>query len=157
LKTSCGDIAIALDITRQPKTVASFVFLVRKGFYDGLTFHRIASAPDGTPFVIQGGDPLGTGSGDPGYSVTEAPPSNARYLKGTVAMAKTEIEKPGTSGSQFYIVTGQDAGLPPDYAVLGRVVSGQATVTKISQVDTDPSTEAPLRPVVIDKATVAVR
>ncbi len=72
--------------------------------------------------MIQGGDPTASGMGGPGYSARDTPPADTTYLKGTVAMAKTEAEPPGTSGSQFYIVTGPDAGLPPDYAVLGKVV-----------------------------------
>src|SRR4029077_4749681 len=80
VETSCGTFEIPLDAKRAPKTVNSFVFLSEKGFYDDLTFHRVA--PE---FVIQGGDPLGTGTGGPGYSVDEKPPSNLAYTKGVVA------------------------------------------------------------------------
>ncbi len=83
IETSCGDFTIALDSERAPKTVNSFVFLSEEGFYDGLPFHRIV--PE---FVIQGGDPLGDGTGGPGYSVDEKPPANLSYTKGVVAMAK---------------------------------------------------------------------
>ena len=154
LQTNCGTIRFALDVTDQPKTAASFAYLARRGFFDDLTFHRIAHAPDGSDFVVQGGDPTGTGQGGPGYSVTETPPSNAHYTFGTVAMAKTEVEPPGTSGSQFFIVTAQDAGLPADYAILGHVVSGVAALRRMAATPADPQ-ERPLSPVVMTKVTVA--
>ena len=114
-----------------------------KRFYDGLSFHRIVAG-----FVIQGGDPKGDGSGGPGYSVTEAPPSDLTYSKGVVAMAKTATEAAGTSGSQFFVVTGEDAGLPPEYALLGKVTKGQEVVDKIGVVAVGPD-EAADDPVVI--------
>ncbi len=149
VKTSCGTFAITLDVRRAPKTAASFVALARKGFFDGLTFHRIVPG-----FVIQGGDPVGDGSGGPGYSVREAPPARLAYTRGVVAMAKTGAEPAGTSGSQFFVVTGEDAGLPPDYALLGRISAGADVVDAIASVQTDPATEAPVSPVVIDSVTV---
>lgn len=155
LETSCGAIEMALDQKAQPRTAASFVFLARKGVFDGTTFGRIGKDPSGGDFVIQGGDPTQTGSGGPGYSVTEKPPSAAKYTRGVVAMAKTEIERAGTSGSQFFIVTAKDAALPADYAVLGKVTGGEETVKRIAGVPSDPQTEAPLSPVVIEKATVS--
>jgi peptidyl-prolyl cis-trans isomerase B (cyclophilin B) len=155
LATNCGEIEITLDVRRAPKTTASFASLVKRGFYDGLTFHRIARDPGGGDFVIQGGDPLGTGQGGPGYSVEERPPRNLRYTRGVVAMAKTEIEDAGTSGSQFYIVTAEDAGLPPEYALVGKVTGGEDAVARIAAARTD-SSEVPLQPVVIGKATLAV-
>jgi Cyclophilin type peptidyl-prolyl cis-trans isomerase/CLD len=91
--TSCGTFEIGLDAGRAPKTVNSFVFLTEKGFYDGLAFHRVV--PE---FVIQGGDPLGTGSGGPDYSVDEKPPANLAYTKGVVAMAKSPAEPPRSLG-----------------------------------------------------------
>ena len=106
MQTSCGTFEIALDTKRAPKTTNSFAYLADEGFYDDLTFHRIVPG-----FVIQGGDPLGTGTGGPGYSVDEKPPANLAYTKGTVAMAKSSAEPPGRSGSQFFVVTGADAGL----------------------------------------------
>lgn len=147
--TNCGSFTIALDVRNSPKTTASFVSLVRSDFYDNLTFHRVVKG-----FVIQGGDPLGNGTGGPGYQVVEPPPRTARYRRGVVAMAKAEAEDPGTSGSQFYVVTADDAQLPPDYAVLGRVVDGQETVDAIGLVATytgpDPArTDRPNSPVVI--------
>ena len=153
LDTSCGTIEIALDSKRAPKTVASFVFLARKGFFDGLSFHRIVPG-----FVVQGGDPKGNGSGGPGYKVVEAPPESLKYTRGIVAMAKTELEKPGTSGSQFFIVTApnvtQSAGLTPDYALVGEVKKGDEALTKLSEVPADPSDGTPERPVLIDKVTI---
>ena len=154
LQTNCGRIAIRLANGRAPKTASSFAGLVRRGFYDGLTFHRIAGDPASGPFVIQGGDPLGSGLGGPGYSVVEAPPRGTRYTRGTVAMAKTATEAPGTSGSQFFIVTAADAGLPPEYALVGRVSGGEDAVQRIASVRTDGQ-EQPVAPVVIEKATVS--
>lgn len=148
MTTNCGRFTIALDTKRQPKTAASFYSLARAGFYDGLTFHRLA---DG--FVIQGGDPLGSGTGGPGYSVRETPPADAAYTRGVVAMAKTGAEPAGTSGSQFFVVTGEDTGLPPDYAIVGEVTSGMDTVERIAAVGSSgPPADTPLEPVVIEKA-----
>jgi cyclophilin family peptidyl-prolyl cis-trans isomerase len=154
IDTNCGAIEVALDVRDQPKTVASFVYLARRGFFNGVIFHRIAQSPNGSDFVIQGGDPTGTGQGGPGYSVTERPPSDTQYTRGIVAMAKTEVEPPGTSGSQFFVVTAQDAGLPPDYAILGRVVGSDAAVRKIAATPADPRTQRPTTPVVIQKISV---
>jgi cyclophilin family peptidyl-prolyl cis-trans isomerase len=151
LETSCGDISIRLDQRTSPRTAASFAALARSGFYDGTVFHRIVPG-----FVIQGGDPTGSGMGGPGYSVRDVPPSDAAYTKGVVAMAKTAAEPPGTSGSQFYIVTAPDAGLPPQYALLGEVTDGLDVVDKIAELGDPASGEAgtPLRPVVIERAEV---
>jgi peptidyl-prolyl cis-trans isomerase B (cyclophilin B) len=154
LRTNCGSIAIRLDQTTSPKTTASFAQLARSGFYDGTVFHRIVPG-----FVIQGGDPTGSGSGGPGYTTRDVPPSAATYLKGTVAMAKSATEPPGTAGSQFYIVTAPDAGLPPEYALLGRVVKGQRVVDRIGQLG-DPASGGlgtPLQTVVIQGAKVSER
>jgi cyclophilin family peptidyl-prolyl cis-trans isomerase len=150
LETNCGPIPIELDTKRAPKTASSFASLAEQGFYDGLSFHRIVPG-----FVVQGGDPEGTGMGGPGYKVVEQPPADLSYTRGVVAMAKTEVEKPGTSGSQFFIVTGQDVGLPPDYALVGQVTGdGMATVDKIEATPTGAQ-DVPTRPVVIAKATVS--
>ena len=126
--------------------------MAREGLYDETGFHRIVPG-----FVIQGGDPLGTGRGGPGYSVDEAPPSDTAYTRGTVAMAKAALEPPGRSGSQFYVVTAADAGLPPEYALLGEVSSGEEVVDRISELG-DPAsgdTGTPLAPVVIRTITVS--
>jgi peptidyl-prolyl cis-trans isomerase B (cyclophilin B) len=145
--TSCGTFKIALDTTQAPKTANSFAYLAEEGFYDDLTFHRVAPG-----FVIQGGDPLGTGTGGPGYSVDEKPPSNLSYTKGTVAMAKSSAEPPGRSGSQFYVVTAADAGLPPEYALVGKVSEGYPVVAQIDKLGTE--TETPKQTVLIESVTI---
>jgi peptidyl-prolyl cis-trans isomerase B (cyclophilin B) len=147
VKTSCGTFEIALDTTRAPKTANSFAYLAEQGFYDHLTFHRVAPG-----FVIQGGDPLGTGIGGPGYSVDEKPPANLSYTKGTVAMAKSPAEPPGRSGSQFYVVTAADAGLPPEYALVGKVSEGYDVVARIDKLGTPA--EKPKQTVLIEEMTV---
>jgi peptidyl-prolyl cis-trans isomerase B (cyclophilin B) len=154
LQTNCGSFTIRVDQKQSPATAASFVSLVRKGFFDGTTFHRIVPG-----FVIQGGDPTGTGTGGPGYSTRDVPPRTMAYTKGVVAMAKTGTEPAGTAGSQFYVVTGADAGLQPDYAVLGKVVKGLAVTDRIDKLGDPSSGESgtPLEPVVIEKATVSAR
>jgi peptidyl-prolyl cis-trans isomerase B (cyclophilin B) len=147
VETSCGNFEIALDTARAPKTTSSFAYLARRGFHDDTSFHRIVPG-----FVIQGGDPTGTGSGGPGYFVDEAPPQGLSYTRGIVAMAKTSAEPPGRSGSQFFVVTEADAGLLPDYALLGRVTRGFDVVQRIEQLGT-PSGR-PKSPVVIKRITV---
>jgi cyclophilin family peptidyl-prolyl cis-trans isomerase len=153
LRTNCGTIRIRLDVRHSPKTAASFAGLVRRGFFDGLTFHRIAK-PGGNDYVIQGGDPLGTGNGGPGYSIAEPPPFDTKYRRYVVGMAKAQDERPGTSGSQFFIVTAADAPLPAEYALLGEVTGGKKVVRRIARLATDPATEMPLDPVVISEARV---
>lgn len=148
MKTSCGTFEIALDTKRAPKTANSFAFLVEEGFYDDLTFHRVV--PE---FVIQGGDPEGTGIGGPGYKVVEKPPANLAYTKGIVAMAKSSAEPPGTSGSQFYVVTAPDAGLPPEYALVGKVSKGYSAVERIEKLGGGPE-EHPKQTVLIEEATL---
>lgn len=147
VETSCGTFDIALDSSKAPKTVNSFAFLSEEGFYDDLTFHRIAPG-----FVIQGGDPLGTGIGGPGYTVVEKPPANLSYTKGTVAMAKSSADPPGSSGSQFFVVTGADAGLPPEYALVGTVDQGLDVVERIGKLGTPA--EKPKQTVLIEKITI---
>lgn len=147
VKTSCGSFEIALDTRRAPKTANSFAYLSEKGFYDGLTFHRIVPG-----FVIQGGDPRGDGTGGPGYSVDEKPPADLAYTKGVVAMAKSPAEPPGRSGSQFFVVTGADAGLSPEYALVGKVSTGYETVARIGKLGTPA--EKPRQTVLIEKITI---
>jgi peptidyl-prolyl cis-trans isomerase B (cyclophilin B) len=147
VETSCGSFAIALDVARAPKTASSFAFLARQGVYDDTIFHRIVPG-----FVIQGGDPTQTGSGGPGYSVDEPPPRNLSYTRGIVAMAKTSAEPPGRSGSQFFVVTVADAGLTPDYALVGKVSSGFDVVQRIEQLGTPSG--VPRAPVLIRRVTV---
>lgn len=149
--TNCGSFAFTLDVKRSPKTSASIYYLVKRGFFDGLTFHRVAAG-----FVIQGGDPLGNGSGGPGYTVVEAPPPGTRYVRGVVAMAKTQTDPSGASGSQFFVVTGANVGLPAQYAVAGQVVRGIGVAEKIGSLPTNPPGDgAPTPPVVMSKVTVA--
>jgi peptidyl-prolyl cis-trans isomerase B (cyclophilin B) len=145
--TSCGSFQIALDVTRAPKTTSSFAYLVRQGVYNDTLVHRIQPG-----FVIQGGDPTGTGSGGPGYFVDEPPPQNLSYTRGVVAMAKTAAEPPGRSGSQFFVVTAADAGLTPDYALVGRVSSGMDVVDRIEELGTPDG--KPKAPVVIRRITL---
>ena len=151
LETNCGDFAIGLDQKASPQAAASFVSLSRSGFFDKTVFHRIVPG-----FVIQGGDPTASGTGGPGYSTRDDPPPDAQYTRGVVAMAKTADEPAGTAGSQFYVVTGADAGLPPEYAVVGKVTEGIDTVEKIGKLGDPNSGEAgtPSEPAVIEKATV---
>jgi len=151
LRTNCGSFSIRLAVRASPRTTASFVSLVRSRFFDGTVFHRIVPG-----FVIQGGDPTATGSGGPGYLTVDRPPATTRYTFGLVAMAKTQTQPAGTSGSQFFVITGADVGLPPDYAVLGEVVGGLPVVRKIGKLG-DPSTERPTELIEIERATVALR
>lgn len=152
--TNCGAFTIKLDVARAPKTSASFVYLAKQGFYNDLTFHRIAQG-----FVIQGGDPQGDGSGGPGYTIVEAPPKGLRYVHGVVAMAKTATDPDGASGSQFFIVTAADAGLPPQYALLGKVTQGLSAVDAIGQLPlaqgSNPTDGPPAQPVVIQSVVVS--
>jgi peptidyl-prolyl cis-trans isomerase B (cyclophilin B) len=151
VETSKGPFTIALDTENDPLTTASFAYLVDQELYTKTQFHRIV--PD---FVIQGGDPLGTGNGGPGYSVTEAPPPSTKYTPGVVAMAKTGTDPAGTSGSQFFVVTGaQGENLPPEYAVLGKVVDGLDVVEQIGRLG--GPTEKPKEPIFIDKITIEER
>ncbi|HEX7625854.1 MAG TPA: peptidylprolyl isomerase [Gaiellaceae bacterium] len=151
--TNCGSFTIRLAVKTSPATTASFVSLVRKGYFDGTVFHRIVPG-----FVIQGGDPTGTGTSGPGYTTIDPPPASTRYTLGVAAMAKAGNEPAGAAGSQFFVVTAQDAQLPPDYAVLGKIVQGLPVVDAIGQLG-DPSsggTGTPTETVEIAKATVDV-
>ena len=141
--TSCGSFEITLDYARAPKTASSFAFLAEEGVYDDTLIHRIEPG-----FVIQGGDPLGDGTGGPGYFVDEPPPQDLSYTRGVVAMAKSGAEPPGRSGSQFFVVTVPDAGLSPDYALLGRVSAGFGVVRRIESLGTEGG--QPRAPVVIE-------
>jgi len=147
--TSCGTFVVTLDLDSAPATAASLVALAEAGYYDDTIFHRIVPG-----FVIQGGDPTQTGTGDPGYKTVDVPKADAAYTKGVVAMAKTADEPAGTSGSQFFVVTGDDVGLPPEYAVVGTVTQGMDVVERIDKLG-DPATEQPLQPVVIHSVTAS--
>jgi peptidyl-prolyl cis-trans isomerase B (cyclophilin B) len=149
--TNCGSFSFVLDVRHSPRTSASFAALAARGYFDGTIFHRIVPH-----FVIQGGDPTQSGAGGPGYATVDRPPPTTRYVRGVVAMAKTATDAPGTSGSQFFIVTAADAQLPPDYAVLGRVTKGAAVVAKIGALG-NPTTEEPAQPIVISRLRVTTR
>jgi cyclophilin family peptidyl-prolyl cis-trans isomerase len=147
--TNCGSFTVTLDVKGAPQTSASLVALARGDFYDDTIFHRIVPG-----FVIQGGDPTQTGGGGPGYKTVDAPPQDAAYTKGVVAMAKTAAEAPGTSGSQFFVVTGENIGLPPDYAIVGTVTSGLDVVERIGALG--DAQEQPTEPVVVSDVVVTV-
>jgi peptidyl-prolyl cis-trans isomerase B (cyclophilin B) len=154
LTTSCGVFTIRLDQKAAPQAAASFAELASTGFFDDTIFHRIVPG-----FVIQGGDPTASGTGGPGYSTRDRVPANAAYVPGVVAMAKAGNEPAGTAGSQFFVVTGPDAGLTPDYALLGKVTQGMDVVQAIGELG-DPASGGsgtPLQSVVIEGARVRER
>ncbi len=131
LRTNKGDITIELLVGDAPKTVNNFVFLAREGFYSNVPFHRIIK-----DFMIQTGDPTGTGSGGPGYRFADER-VNRRYERGIVAMANAG---PNTNGSQFFICHGRNAeSLPPNYTIFGRVTEGLDVVDAIANVPTQSS------------------
>jgi cyclophilin family peptidyl-prolyl cis-trans isomerase len=134
LSTSKGDVTLALDQKKAPKTVNAFVFLARYKFYDGLTFHRIVPG-----FVVQGGDPLGNGEGGPGFQIPDELPSKAGYPTGSVAMANSG---PNTNGSQFFIVSG-DLGLqlPAQFTLFANVSKGAEVVKSIESLGRAPGTD----------------
>ncbi|MDH3462619.1 MAG: peptidylprolyl isomerase [Acidimicrobiia bacterium] len=146
VKTNHGDIHLALDVERSPQTVNNFAFLARDGFYDGVIFHRVIEN-----FMIQGGDPTGTGSGGPGYRFRDEIEGSGTYSRGTVAMANAG---PNTNGSQFFIMH-KDMGLPHAYTIFGRVTDGIETVDSIAGTDTDrgdrPKTDVTISTITIDE------
>src|SRR5688500_1765942 len=147
MSTSMGSLTIALDPVAAPKTVNNFVFLAREGYYDGVIFHRIISG-----FVIQGGDPTGTGRGGPGYRFEDELPKAGRYELGSLAMANAG---PNTNGSQFFIISGPNGmQLPPQYALFGKVVQGLDVVDQIEKVKTGAG-DRPVEDVVITSVTIA--
>jgi peptidyl-prolyl cis-trans isomerase B (cyclophilin B) len=146
--TSCGEFTVELDLTLAPETSASLVSLAQEGYYDDTIFHRIVPG-----VVIQGGDATQSGGGSPGYATLDRPPFSVRYTKGVVAMAKTELAAAGTAGSQFFVVTAEDAGLDPAYAVVGRVSDGLDVVERIGRLG-DPETQRPTRTVLVRGVTV---
>ena len=150
--TSCGSFTIKLSVKVSPHTTASFVSLARSKYFDDTVFHRIIPG-----FVIQGGDPTGTGTGGPGYSTLDTPPKATKYVRGVVAMAKTSSEPAGTSGSQFFVVTGDASFLPPDYAVLGTVTKGMPVVAKIGKLGRRTEQGTPTQTVVIRQITISSR
>jgi peptidyl-prolyl cis-trans isomerase B (cyclophilin B) len=146
-QTSHGDFTVAIDETLAPCNGASMLRLAESGFFDGVVFHRIVPG-----FVIQAGQSGETPDGGPGYTTIDPPPADTKYTKYVAAMAKTQFDPPGTGGSQFFVVTGQDAQLPPEYAPIGEVVEGMATVNKIGKLG-DETTQAPTERIVIEQAT----
>jgi len=146
--TNYGRFDVRLDVQDSPCVTSSFASLVRQRFFDGTRFHRIVPG-----FVIQGGDPTGTGTGGPGYTVRDVPPRNSLYTEGVVAMAKSPTEPRGAAGSQFFVVTAANAGLQPDYAILGVVTKGLKVVEKIGRLG-NRATEQPTRRVVVLRMTL---
>ncbi len=158
IETTKGTIVFETYDNDAPKTVANFISLANKGFYNGLIFHRVIEG-----FMIQTGDPTGTGMGGPGYKFAdELNPSTASYkagyVKGVVAMANSG---PDTNGSQFFIVQAGDAGLPNKYTIFGKVISGLDVVDAIAAVQTNGhppvGTDKPLQDVKMIKVTVAAK
>jgi peptidylprolyl isomerase len=143
--TSKGTLKIALDPIGAPITTNSFVFLARWHYFDGIVFHRVIPG-----FVVQGGDPTGSGTGGPGYRFADELPKPGRYEVGSLAMANAGAD---TNGSQFFIVSGpQGAALPPKYSLFGKVVSGLDVVAAIDAIGTQSG--APAERVVIERVTV---
>ncbi len=146
LETSKGTVTADLFPAEAPRTVNNFVFLARQGFFDGLTFHRVIPG-----FVIQGGCPLGNGTGDPGYSFEDELDNDLRYEVGTLAMANAG---PDTNGSQFFVVTGpQGERLPKSYTIFGKVRDGMDAVAEIEAVPTG-AMDRPSEPVLIHSVTI---
>jgi peptidyl-prolyl cis-trans isomerase B (cyclophilin B) len=148
-RTSHGAFTLELDPAKSPCNADSLVDLAREGFFDETRFHRIVPG-----FIIQGGDPTGTGNGGSGYTTIDPPLPDTTYTKGVVAMAKSNFEPPGTGGSQFFIVTADEAPLPPDYAVVGKIVDGLAVVERIGKLG-NRRTEAPTERIVIESTSVS--
>jgi peptidylprolyl isomerase len=146
METSKGTIVIALDPVAAPNTVNNFVFLARYHYFDGIVFHRVIPG-----FVIQGGDPEGTGRGGPGYRFDDELPRPGRYEIGSLAMANAG---PNTNGSQFFIISGPDGmRLPPQYSLFGSVVSGGEVVSAIDALGSRSG--APSERVTIESVTVS--
>jgi cyclophilin family peptidyl-prolyl cis-trans isomerase len=147
MKTNCGNFTIRLDQKQSPHATASFVALVDEKYFDRTIFHRIVPG-----FVIQGGDTTQSGTGGPGYTTVDKPPANAAYTHGVVAMAKTAAQPRGAAGSQFFVVTAANAGLSPDYAIIGKVTSGLDVVDRIGKLG--DQNEQPTEVVEIKQAIV---
>ncbi len=148
MTTSLGEIVIALDALKAPKTVNNFVFLALNHYYDGVIFHRIIPG-----FMCQGGDPTGTGRGGPGYKFEDELPKPREYQIGSVAMANAG---PNTNGSQFFLVSGPSGvGLPPQYSLFGQVVKGLDIVDTMQNVPTGGG-DKPKTDVVIESVTITV-
>ena len=144
ITTEKGDIELALDPSRAPKTVNNFVFLAQEGYYDGLTFHRVVD-----DFVIQGGCPEGSGRGGPGYRF-EDEPVQGEYTAGAVAMANSG---PNTNGSQFFITVAPTPHLTGNHTIFGEVVEGQDIAVKIANVQRNRQ-DRPVKDVVLESITI---
>jgi cyclophilin family peptidyl-prolyl cis-trans isomerase len=144
IETSSGTMTAELFPQDAPKTVNNFVFLAREGFYDGVIFHRVIPG-----FMIQGGDPTGTGTGGPGYRFEDEPVTR-RYTRGTLAMANAGKN---TNGSQFFVMHA-DYGLPPNYTIFGKLLTGESVVDSIAGAPTGAQ-DRPARPVEIRSITIA--
>ena len=145
LDTNHGEIVIELDAARSPLAVNNFVFLAGDGYYDGVIFHRVIEN-----FMVQGGDPTGTGTGGPGYKFRDEIEGAGNYSRGTVAMANAG---PNTNGSQFFICHA-NVGLPHSYTIFGKVTSGIEVVDSIAGTATDRS-DRPEEDVVINRVTIS--
>jgi peptidyl-prolyl cis-trans isomerase A (cyclophilin A) len=149
IETSLGTFKFELYLDKAPITAQNFIDLAEKGFYKGLTFHRIVPG-----FVIQGGDPAGDGSGGPGYTIKgEFSPVLKHDAAGVVAMARLPND-PDSAGSQFYVTLAPAPWLDGGYAIFGRVTEGLDIVMKIGEIPTDPQTQRPLEPVTMTKVTI---
>ena len=145
MATSHGTMKLALDPAAAPKTVNSFVFLARQGYFDGVIFHRIIPG-----FVLQGGDPTGTGTGGPGYKFEDELPAPGRYELGSLAMANAG---PDTNGSQFFVISGPSGiALPPSYSLFGKVVKGLDVVETIDALGSSSGT--PKETITIESVTI---
>jgi cyclophilin family peptidyl-prolyl cis-trans isomerase len=145
--TNKGTMTIALDPIAAPKTVNNFVVLARYHYFDGVGFHRVIPG-----FVLQGGDPEGTGRGGPGYRFEDELPKSGRYEVGSLAMANAG---PDTNGSQFFVISGPDGvRLPPKYSLFGKVVAGLDVVATIDAIGT-PGAGKPKETVTIESVTIA--
>ena len=148
MSTSMGELVIALDALKAPKTVNNFVFLALNHYYDGVIFHRIIKG-----FVCQGGDPTGTGTGGPGYRFEDELPKAGQSEIGSLAMANAG---PNTNGSQFFLISGSDGvRLPPLYSLFGKVVKGLDVVEAMQNVPTGPG-DRPRTDVVINSVSINV-
>ncbi len=146
MSTSKGDIVVELDPLAAPQTVNNFVFLARWHYFDGVTFHRVIPG-----FVIQGGDPEGTGAGGPGYRFEDELPKPGRYEIGSLAMANAG---PNTNGSQFFVISGPDGvRLPPQYSLFGQLVSGRDVLAAIDGIGSQSG--KPREKVVIESVTIS--
>jgi len=144
IETSAGTMTAELFADEAPKTVNNFVFLARDGFYNGVIFHRVIRG-----FMIQGGDPTGTGRGGPGYQFNDERVSRP-YKRGTLAMANAG---PNTNGSQFFVMH-SDYGLPPNYTIFGKLTSGEDVLDRIATAPTG-SQDRPTQPVSIQSVTIS--